>query len=102
MAMLTGARITAWLGHYDASFVGLRGSEQQIEAAERAAGVPAPPLGERSGARYAVAHSSFVLPYSPDGVAHVVYTQGFVSTDYAHDLPLLLTYRGASNAGAAP
>jgi hypothetical protein len=33
-----------------------------------------------------------VLPYSPDGVAHVVYTQGFTPGDYVHDLPWLLHY----------
>jgi hypothetical protein len=31
-----------------------------------------------------------VLPYSPGGFAHIVYTQGFGPDDYAHDLPLLL------------
>ena len=59
--------------------------------------MPLAPPEKQSGANYAVQHSSFVLPYSPDGVAHVVYTQGFVSTDYAHDLPLLLGF-GASRA----
>ncbi len=94
--------LRAWLNHYDHSFIGLTGSEAQVRAAERAAGVPVPPLEKHAGARYAVAHSSFVLPYSPDDIAHVVYTAGFVSTDYAHDLPLLLRFRPAVPAGANP
>jgi protein SCO1/2 len=85
--------LRTWLDHYDRAFIGLTGSATQIAAAERAAGVPVPPPERHTGTHYAVAHSSFVLPYSPDGAAHVVYTQGFVSTDYAHDLPLLLRYR---------
>jgi protein SCO1/2 len=84
--------LRTWLDHYGTSFVGLTGSARQIRMAEQAAGVPVAPPGPQSGAGYTVAHSSLVFPYSPDGVAHVVYTQGFVSTDYAHDLPLLLQY----------
>ena len=78
--------LRAWLGHFDRSFVGLRGTFSQIVAAEHAAGVPVAP------SRKTIEHSSFLLPYSPDGRAHVVYTQGFRTTDYAHDMPLLLKY----------
>ena len=77
--------LRAWLNHYSRSFVGLTGTEAQIVAAERLAGVPVVPGSYTK-------HSSFVLPYSPDGQAHVVYTQGFEPADYAHDLPLLLQY----------
>ena len=87
--------LRTWLNHYGTSFVGLTGSERQIRAAERAAGAPLAPPETPAGANYTVAHSSFVFPYSPDGLAHVVYTQGFVSTDYAHDLPLLLRFKAA-------
>ncbi len=81
----TRAVLRTWLNHFNRSFVGLTGSEQQIEAAESAAGVPYVP-GK------VTTHSSLVLPYSPGGLAHVVYTQGFKPDDYAHDLPLLLQY----------
>jgi len=77
--------LRAWLDHFNKSFVGLTGSEQQIEAAESAAGIPFVP-GK------VTTHSNMVLPYSPGGFAHVVYTQGFKPDDYAHDLPLLLGY----------
>ena len=77
--------LRTWLDHYSRSFVGLTGSEAQIVAAEHAAGVPVVPGSYTR-------HSSFVLPYSPDGRAHVIYTEGFKPDDYAHDLPLLLRY----------
>ena len=81
----TPRRLRTWLDHFSPSFIGLTGSETQIERAERAAGIP-----------YVrgvyTQHSSFVLPFSPDGRAHVVYAQGFRPADYAHDLPLLLHY----------
>jgi protein SCO1 len=81
----TKRRLRTWLDHFSRSFVGLTGTETQIERAERASGIP-----------YVrgvyTQHSSFVLPFSPDGRAHVVYAQGFRPDDYAHDLPLLLRY----------
>jgi protein SCO1 len=84
--------LRTWLNHFGASFVGLRGSEREIRAAERSAGVPvAPPQKPKSG-RYAVQHSSLVLPYSLDNRAHVVYLQGSHTSDFAHDMPLLLEY----------
>jgi protein SCO1 len=82
--------LRAWLDHFDRSFIGLTGTQQEIAAAERKAGVPLAPPEKVRGKNYAVAHSTLLLPYSPDGVAHVVYTQGFRTTDYAHDMPLLL------------
>jgi len=88
----TPRRLRSWLDHYSSSFVGLTGTARQIAAAERAAGVPVPPPEQHSGAAYAVAHSSLLLPYSPDGKAHVVYTQGFGPQAFAHDLPLLLRF----------
>jgi protein SCO1/2 len=77
--------LRTWLDHFGGSFVGLTGTRAQIERAEEASGVPFVP-GK------VTTHSSLVLAYSPDGVAHVVYTQGFTPGDYAHDLPLLLRY----------
>jgi protein SCO1/2 len=89
----TRRALRAWLDHYSPSFVGLTGSPAQIEAAEREAGVPLAPPEKQKGSNYSVAHASIVLPYSPDGLAHVVYTQGFHANAYAHDMPLLLAKR---------
>ena len=84
--------LRAWLNHFDRSFVGLTGSQTAIDAAERSAGIPVAPPEKVKGSRYSLAHSTFLFPFSPDGVAHVVYVQGFRSSDYAHDMPLLLRY----------
>jgi protein SCO1 len=81
-----------WLDHFDPGFVGLTGTRNEITAAERAAGIPLAAPEKVKGANYAVAHSTLVLAYSPDGLAHVVYSQGFRTRDYKHDMPLLLRY----------
>ena len=54
--------------------------------------MPLAPPEKVKGSHYSVAHSTLLLPYSPDGLAHVVYTQGFRTRDYVHDMPLLLKY----------
>jgi len=86
----TPARLRAWLDRYSRSFVGLTGSERAIAAAASRAGVPLPPGPKSRHGSYGVDHGAFVLPYSPDGQAHVVYAEGFSPADYAHDMPLLL------------
>lgn len=88
----TGAVLRTWLDHYNRSFIGLTGSEQAIRTAALRAGVPLPPPPKNQKGSYGVDHSAFVLPFSPDGRAHVVYAEGFSPTDYAHDMPLLLKY----------
>jgi protein SCO1 len=82
--------LRAWLNHFNHAFIGLTGTQNQIMAVERQAGVPLAPPEKVTGKNYSVAHSSLVLPFSPDGRAHVVYTLGFHTADYAHDMPLLL------------
>ena len=88
----TDTVLRQFLDHYSRAFVGLRGSPAQLRAAEVAAGVPVLPIRLTRHGNYAVSHSSFLLPFSPDNRAHVVYTQGFKPSDYAHDIPLLLRY----------
>jgi hypothetical protein len=37
-----------------------------------------------------VAHANFVLAYSKDNLAHVIYPGGVSKDDWVHDLPLLI------------
>jgi protein SCO1 len=85
--------LRAWLDHFNRSFIGLTGSQRAIGTAEQAAGIPLAPPEKTKGTNYTIQHSSIVLAYSADNRAHVVYSQGFHATDYAHDMPLLLDYR---------
>lgn len=89
----TPAALRNWLNHYDASFIGLTGTQAQIRAAEQASGAPLAPPERTKGSDYAVQHSSLVFAYSPDGRAHVVYAEGFSPRDYALDMPILLDFR---------
>jgi protein SCO1 len=75
-----------WLRHFDGDlptrFVGLTGTQQQVQAAQRAAGVP---LAEDDGQT----HSTQLLLYGPDDVSRVFYLAGSTPADISHDLPIV-------------
>jgi protein SCO1/2 len=79
--------LRSWLDHFDRRFVGLTGSDAAIEAAQIAAGVPPARKSSQSGSP---AHANFVLAYTTDNLAHVIYPGGITQRDWAHDLPLLV------------
>lgn len=83
----TGPVIAAWLRHFDTGlpeqFVGLTGTQAQIDAAQAAAHIP---LAEDDGAL----HAADVVLYGADDYAHVKYLQSDNEADQiAHDLPLI-------------
>ncbi|HXY29137.1 MAG TPA: SCO family protein [Gemmatimonadaceae bacterium] len=90
----TPEKLRAWLDGFDPSFVGLRGTPEEIHAAERLVGVAASvPEHTAPNGSYAVGHAAQVIAYTPDDSAHLVYPFGTRQTDWAHDLPLLVVVR---------
>ena len=87
----TPEKLGAWVGNYDPSFIGLRGTPdqiRQIEASVKAA--PAQPGTPDSSGAYEVGHAAQVIAFTRDDSAHVVYPFGTRQADWAHDLPLLV------------
>jgi protein SCO1/2 len=92
------AVLRRWLDLFDRRFVGLTGTERDIVSVERAAGVP---LAEKTGppnGNYGVAHANFVIAYTRDRLAHVIYPGGVSRDDWVHDLPLLIKETWANGA----
>jgi len=82
--------LRAWLDHFDKRFIGFTGSEAAIEAAQIAANLsPAKKSAVRADGAYEVGHAAFVLAYTKDNLAHVIYPGGVKEDDWAHDLPYL-------------
>ena len=79
-----------WLDLFDPRFVGLTGNDRAIEAVERAAGVSLAVKTGLAGGNYAVSHANFVIAYSKDNLAHVIYPGGISKDDWVHDLPMLI------------
>jgi uncharacterized protein (TIGR02246 family) len=85
----TPAVLRRWLDRFDPRFIGLTGTEAAIEAVQQAAAVP---IAQKTGrsAGYGVAHANYVLAYTRDNLAHVIYPGGVGTDDWVHDLPLLV------------
>ena len=43
------------------------------------------------GASYLMGHAAYILAFTPDDSAHVIYPSGVRQADWAHDLPLLVS-----------
>jgi protein SCO1/2 len=86
----TPEKLQAWLGNFDPSFIGLRGTPEQVRDIEKAVDVaPAVAGAPDSAGGYEVGHAAQVIAFTRDDSAHVVYPFGTRQTDWAHDLPLL-------------
>jgi protein SCO1/2 len=91
----TPKALRSWLDLFDERFVGLTGSEAAIEAVQKAAGVPPArkttlDVEELKTMQYAVSHANFVLAYTKDNLAHLIYPGGVTEQDWANDLPQLV------------
>jgi protein SCO1/2 len=68
--------LRAWLDNFDTRFIGLTGSEAAIAAAQRAAYLRPASKTAHTDHGYGVNHASFVLAYTKDNLAHVIYPGG--------------------------
>ena len=85
----TPVGLRRWLDIFDRHFVGLTGTEAALQAVQKAAGVPPAYKTGASTGSYSVAHANFVVAYTKDNLAHVIYPGGVSKDDWVHDLPLL-------------
>jgi len=86
----TPEKLESWLGKFDPSFIGLRGTPEQVNAIEKSVNVaPAVAAPPDSSGSYEVGHAAQVIAFTPDDSAHVVYPFGTRQADWMHDLPLL-------------
>jgi protein SCO1 len=87
----TPEKLQAWLANFDPSFIGLRGTPEQVKAIEKSVDVaPAVAAAPDSAGNYEVGHAAQVIAFTRDDSAHVVYPFGTRQADWAHDLPLLV------------
>lgn len=90
------AVLRKWLDNFNKDFIGLTGTEAALSSVQRATGVPLAAKAESSGGNYSVTHANFVIAYTKDNLAHLVYPGGIGKNDWAHDLPMLIN----ENVGA--
>ena len=73
-----------WLDAFSNTIVGLTGTKAEIQAAQSAADLP---FARQGVPNYD--HAAFVVAYTKDNLAHVIYPSGISENDWLHDLPRL-------------
>jgi len=85
----TPERLRAWLGAFDAEFVGLYGESETVNAIQLELGLPPAVIPDSTASDYMVGHGSPVLAFSADNRLLVRYPFGTRQEDWRHDLPIL-------------
>ena len=67
-----------------------QGVRAAVDAAQQAAALPVAQKASLNNRDYQVAHASFVIAYTKDNLAHVIYPGGVTQKDWAQDLPRLV------------
>lgn len=92
----TPDRIREWLDVFNPSFVGLRGTLDEVNRIQNQVGLPASLLDEPDeDGNYLVGHAASVLAFSSDGPARLRYPFGTRQAAWAHDLPKLIERSGS-------
>jgi protein SCO1 len=85
--------LRSFLDNFGPNFIGLTGTTEELEAAEKAAGVPmAEVVG--GGEDYSVNHAAWVIAYAPDGLTYSIYPFGVEQSQWNNDLQILAEIEG--------
>ncbi len=84
--------LRTWLNKFDTNFIGLTGTEAQIDQISKELGVPPPEKEDLGNGNYGVSHGSFIYAFDKvDGKAHLIYPEGFSDSDLTADFTKLAT-----------
>jgi len=87
----TRERLAHWLGSFDTTFVGLRGTDEQIAKALAFYNFPAPKeVGEKPN--YSVSHPALVYAFTPDDLGRGMYDSETTKAIWVHDLNLIASH----------
>lgn len=88
--------IREYLDHFDTDFVGLTGTADELERAQRAVGVP-PAEISGEGSDYSVDHAAWVIAYAPNGTSYSIYPVGTDQDTWVNDLDVLVQLNNRSD-----
>ncbi len=93
----TPEALRAFLDNFDRRFVGLTGTRDELEQAQKAVGVPVAFTVEEDDGTYSVQHAGQVFAWAPDGLLYAQYPFGTRQSDWLNDLQILaeIPARGA-------
>lgn len=85
--------IRAWLDHFDRRFIGLTGTQAQVDSAQIAMRIP-PAYKEEpvEGRPYTVGHAAQVIAFTRDGMARFAFPYGTRQSEWAQEIPRLVAW----------
>lgn len=88
----TPERIRNWLDHFDRRFIGLTGTQAEVDSAQVAMRLPPAYREEVEGGSYLVGHSAHVIAFTRDGMARFALPFGTRQSEWAQEIPRLVAY----------
>jgi len=88
----TPERIRLWLDHFDRRFVGLTGTQAEVDSAQVAMRLPPAYREPGEGDSYLVGHSAHVIAFTRDGMARFALPFGTRQSEWAQEIPRLVAY----------
>jgi len=86
----TGPVLRKWLDLFNKDYIGLTGTQQQVDDFQRSIGVEPAQKEDLGNGNYSVSHAAFVIAFGTDNVAHLVYPSGITVDTWVNDLPKLV------------
>ncbi len=90
----TPARLREWLDHFDRGFIGLTGTQAEVDSAQVAMRLPPAYREAAEGEAYFVGHSAHVIAFTKDGLARFALPFGTRQSEWAQEIPRLVAYPG--------
>lgn len=94
-------RLRSWLDNFSESFVGLRGSRDEVNRIMQGYGLPPAQIDTTASDGYTVGHAAHVLVFTPDGRLRLMYPTGTRQRAWVEDLRTLAREGTAAVTGAA-
>ena len=90
----TPEAIRTWLDHFDKRFIGLTGTQAEVDSAQVAMRLPPAYREAIPGAPYQVGHSAHVIAFTKDGMARFALPFGTRQSEWAQEIPRFVAYPG--------
>lgn len=90
----TPERIRAWLDHFDPSFIGLTGTQAEVDSAQVATRIPPAMKEPGTDTSYTVGHAAQVIVFTRDGLARYAVPFGTRQSEWAQEIPRFVAYPG--------
>lgn len=78
-----------WLSYINEDFIGLSGTQEEVDAFQVALRLNPATRTDLGGGKYAVNHAAYVMAFTTDNFAHIVYPFGVTQDDWRYDIEQL-------------